>query len=321
MPRAAVEINDEEMFELLKRTRAGNIAEAIRVVIESFLDSKNKNIVLKNDTGELAQKIAEEIFNIYTYDRARRVEKKLYALEDKVSKLNQDIKEKDIKEIDKKIKEVQKNFEQINKQMDYLTAIVNELKKRKPELNLNDAELRNLVREIFEEREVILEDYFRTMLRDLKNDIDNFRTPNLKKFKEEVEKLKAGAISPVQNSSQENQSSQDGFPIKALSLSELKEDKFANLYHLILAIKLVIVENLKGLGFKAEILHIQEDGVVFRVKVDNFKSTNLISGVVAQLNIEALKEEINKRWKELSQSNREISVKPIAGEDYVAEIK
>ena len=314
MPRTAVEISDEEMFELLKKTKAGNVAEAIRVVIESFLDSKNKNIVLKNDTGELAQKIAEEIFNIYTYDRARRVEKKLSILEETAKKLEKEIKEKDVKEIDKKIKKVQEDFEQINKQIDYLTALVNELK-------FNDAELRNLVREIFEEREVILEDYFRTMLRDLKNDIDNFRTPNLKKFKEEVEKLKAGAISPVQNSSQENQSSQDGFPIKALSLSELKEDKFANLYHLILAIKLVIVENLKGLGFKAEILHIQEDGVVFRVKVDNFKSTSLISGVVAQLNIEALKEEINKRWKELSQSNREISVKPIAGEDYVAEIK
>ena len=321
MPRAAVEISDDEMFELLKRTRAGNIAEAIRVAIESFLDSKNKNIVLKNDTGELAQKIAEEIFNIYTYDRARRVEKKLYTLEEKVANLNKDVSEKDIKEVSKELRKFLKKLNELEKWLDSLTDEVRELRKLKTEVKINDAELRNMVREVFEEREVILEDYFRTMLRDLKNDIDNFRTPNLKKFKEEVEKLKAGAISPVQNSSQENQSSQDGFPIKALSLSELKEDKFANLYHLILAIKLVIVENLKGLGFKAEILHIQEDGVVFRVKVDNFKSTSLISGVVAQLNIEALKEEINKRWKELSQSNREISVKPIAGEDYVAEIK
>lgn len=131
MPRVQIELSNQEMKEMLFRTKADNIAKAVKLVVDSFLEDKNLMIDVSDFNREL-KKVAEESlkyaaeqiiseFNATkeklknTYEARYRDIKKI--VDDEIAKIasrHEEIEEL-IKEFEKRLDEVERKAEVFKK--------------------------------------------------------------------------------------------------------------------------------------------------------------------------------------------------------------
>jgi len=309
MPQVAVSLTDDELFELLKKSRAGSAIGAVREAIATYLAGKGKvnKVIVAEDTEKLAQEIVKHLTKVVSEEGTQKLRTKVSNLEDNLKTIKKEIKElqKAIKDLEDKLKEIDRTVE------------------------VDDATIRKVVREIFEERERIIEDFIRKELKAFRKDIDNYQFKSLHQLKKEVDELKIIIAnlseSAVNSASQTKIDCNKQKLLDFLSLQELTNDNYKgvrDVYHLILAIKLTVFEELCEANVFANILHAQPDKVVFRLIIKGLEiNSSIFKGATVIVDKEALEEKVNQKFQELSGSDSKVVIKPIAGEDYLAEIE
>lgn len=284
MPQVMVNLTEDELFELLKKSRAGSAIGAVREAIVTYLSGKDKanQVIVAEDTEKLAQEIVKQLTKRVSEEGTQRLRKKVSSLEDGLKAVK-----KELKEIRKEIQELESKIEESGKKVE-----------------LDDATIRKVVREIFEEREKILEDYISHQLKQFRKDISNYQFPSLHQLKTKVEALEK-KLNELQEEGikveiKDDKPKNANHSITGLYKEDEIEESFKAIINGLFVLKALEADKLLKAGIKLVIVNVNPaEHIVFKLVGIGLQEIPLIDEVRVRIKKEQFEQSFKKKWKEV----------------------
>ena len=220
MPRVQIDVSDKEMKELLFRTKADNIARAIRLVIDSFLEDNNLRIDVSEFNKEL-RKLAEESLRYAAEQVIKEFKVSKENLQNSYAAKFGDLKknlEEQLKKIERKYEEIDELIEDFERRLELLDKKAEVFKKAEEIIKAaqdsdNPLVIADKVAELSKFMELIngeIED-IKSSIKDLKKKLSRIPKPcqNDYQFNKFLEELKNSGIVVKSEREEENANSEE----------------------------------------------------------------------------------------------------------------
>jgi len=185
MPNIMVRLTDKQVFELLKKTRAESVAEAVYQAIKDYLDSTEGSSGKKSSVSKKeVQKILEDALRSALKEVSFKIETS--------QAIDNDLVEKEISSLKKRIETVEDDIEDLEEQIKELPKKINVDNKhaaRVVELDVREIAEKK-AKEEAERLEVIFKDYIDSRIRWIVRAINEVRIPKIFALQKELNEIK-----------------------------------------------------------------------------------------------------------------------------------